>query len=316
MKKFILLLVLVLGLTGCSSSGSDDSAKEEKDEKISIVCTIFPTYDWINNILGEENERFSVTLLGKGTDLHSYQPSADDIAKIKKSDLLVYVGGDVDDWVNDVEIPETTRTLKLFDVLRSQLRATRDADDARRKRATEAEIYDDHVWLSLDMAKDVVSALTREICLFGETGSATFRENAKNYEYDLVMLDHEYEKAVAESMNKTVIFADRFPFYYLMQDYNIDCYSAFSGCSADADASVEGVAWLAKRTGEFKKETVLALEHSQNDIAQTVIENSGINGKVVVMQSCQFITDEDIASGITYLGIMEENLASLREALK
>ncbi len=305
MKKVVLILALALFLTGCSGI----EHKTGDSEKIDIVCTIFPTYDWVRNIVGEYSDRFSVTLLGDGADLHSYQPTAADIAKIQTCDLLIYVGGESDFWVSDVIKGKNIRTLSLLEKLSDDLEHGTHHEEINHEH--DYDEYDEHVWLSLDMAEDIVEELKEEIYKLDKTNAAEYERNAEKYEAALERLDMEYETAISQAKNKNVIFADRFPFLYMMRDYGIEYFAAFPGCSADIEASFETVAFLSEKAKELKKETLIILENSKQNIAETVIRNSnGAAENTVVMNSCQSASLND-----DYIEIMKENLVSLKKAL-
>lgn len=313
-SKIALLLVvciMIVSFSGCVGNTL------ELGKKPSIVCTVFPVYDWICEILGEQIKDFDVQMLGKnGIDLHSYQPSAQDIVLISSSDLFVYVGGSSDAWAQDVlknSNNPNMRIVKLFDIL---------GDDIEQPIAHEHDHeevhgseYDEHVWLSLRFAAEVTEALSKEIAdNLDNKNASMYKNNADVYIDKLYNLDAEYKAAVDASKDKTIIVADRFPFLYLAEDYGIDYFAAFPGCSADTDVSFETVVSLAEEADRLSKNTILVTENSRESIAETVI--SGMKNKnveVAVLNSCQSIAAD---SGTGYLDIMRDNLVSFKAALE
>lgn len=315
MKNKIALLIIVcmilVSFSGCAGNTLSSG------EKPSIVCTIFPVYDWVCEILGEQTKDFSVQMLGKnGMDLHSYQPSAQDIALISSCDLFVYVGGASDAWAEDVVKNSNNpnlRVVKIFDILDDDIEKSVAHDHEHAELHTEE--YDEHVWLSLKFATEVTKALSNEIAEnIDNKNASVYRNNADAYIEKLCILDAEYKAAVDKSKDKTIIVADRFPFLYLAKDYGIEYFAAFPGCSADTDVSFETVVILAEASDRLSKNTILVTENSKESIAETVISGmKNKNVKISVLNSCQSIA-ADCETG--YIDIMRDNLVSLKAALE
>lgn len=310
---FLLIMVFIaMMFAGCGSLDNDNG-------KIKIVCTTFSAYDWVTEIIqGSYYENFEVTLLGGNGDLHSYQPTAQDIALIQKCDLFIYVGGVSDGWTKDVLKNSNVKTLRLFDVLEGSLLC---GDHGHGEHNHKIEEYDEHIWLSLRMASVSVDAIFEKVIeLVDENNSGELVEYSKNKEYykwRLEELDKEYRRVVEQSENKTIVFADRFPFLYLTEEYGIDAVAAFPGCSADSNATFEVVAHLAETVDRLDKKTVLVLEKSKQSVANTVIQSTkSKNAKIEVMNSCQTIGQAEVSQGVDYLDIMEKNLDALKQALE
>lgn len=332
MKKIItLMLVAVLAVCALSGCGTSKSGEDTKDKKIKIVTTIFPEYDWVMQILGDKADKADVTmLLDKGVDLHSYQPSTADIAKISEADVFIYVGGESDEWVEDVLKQAKNKNLKvinLMDVMGDKAKEEEvkegmqpeeeEAEEAKDGKEEEEVEYDEHVWLSLKNAKIFTKKIADVLAEVDKDNAKTYQANYESYAKKLDALDKKYAEAVASAKNKTLVFGDRFPFRYLVNDYGLDYYAAFVGCSAESEASFETVTFLAKKVDELGLSDVLTIEGKNHKIAKTVIENTKEkNQKVLTLDSMQSTTAKDVKDGATYLGIMEKNLEVLKEALK
>ena len=333
MKKIItLMLVAVLAVCALSGCGTSKSGEDTKDKKIKIVTTIFPEYDWVMQILGDKADKADVTmLLDKGVDLHSYQPSTADIAKISEADVFIYVGGESDEWVEDVLKEAKNKKLKvinLMDVMGDKAKEEEvkegmqpeeeeHAEEAKDGKEEEEVEYDEHVWLSLKNAKIFTKKIADVLSEVDKDDAKTYQANYESYAKKLDDLDKKYADAVASAKNKTLVFGDRFPFRYLVNDYGLDYYAAFVGCSAESEASFETVTFLAKKIDELGLGNVLTIEGKNHKIAKTVIENTKEkNQKVLTLDSMQSTTAKDVKDGATYLGIMEKNLEVLKEALK
>lgn len=324
--KRILSLILActasLGmLTGCGST----PLTEKDSGKLKVVTTIFPEYDWVRQILGDKADDADITmLLDNGVDLHSYQPTADDIVKIADCDLFLYVGGESDGWVNDAlagASNQDRKVINLLDVLGAQVKeeetvegmeteeedAAADADDPE---------YDEHVWLSLKNAETLCEAIANALEELDEQNKDTYAANLTAYTDQLAALDAAYQTAVDTGKRKTVLFGDRFPFRYLVDDYGLSYYAAFAGCSAESEASFKTVSFLAKKVDALSLPCVLTIEGKQHKIAETIVQNTKAkNQPILTMDSMQATTSEDAANGTTYLGVMENNLGVLKQAL-
>lgn len=507
MKKMIplfLVLTMVVGLlAGCGKKNAAETGESDSN-KLSVVTTIFPEYDWVKEILGDKAESTDLTmLLDNGVDLHSYQPTADDIVKISDCDLFIYVGGESDKWVDDALKEATNKDMKVIDLLEvlgdsvkteetvEGMQETEHAhdhskevstfedhevqdrslsdwagswqsaypfaldgtlDDAFAAMAEEGEMTadeyktyyqngyktditnidiegdhiaftyedgkkvgsdykyigyyiqnwstgtkaamyrfeavdrtsgapicvefndhmiesaapehfhirmsnesfdaivdpekswptffpadmtgedlcehmeghghdhgeekDEHVWLSLKNAKTLVGAISDALQELDPDNKGIYAANAAAYIEKLSALDGAYQSAVDGAARKTVLFGDRFPFRYLVDDYGLSYYAAFAGCSAESEASFETVSFLAKKVDELKLPCVLTIEGKNHKIAETIVENTAEkNQKILTMDSMQSTTSEDVANGTTYLSVMEQNLSMLKEAL-
>lgn len=321
-----LIILAAACLVSCSGGAGDGG-------RISIVATVFPEYDWIKNILGDDPAGVELTLLlDSGSDLHSFQPTAADIMKISSCDLFVYVGGESDEWIKDALSGASNKNMtvvNLMEVLDGSLRIEEEKEGMQEEEEKEEEEehghghgedeggYDEHVWLSLRNAKAVCAELAKALGKVDPQNAALYMSNAEAYCAELEALDAEYAAAVAAGSIKTLLFCDRFPFRYLTADYGLDYYAAFAGCSAETEASFETVIFLAKKIDELGLHTVLTTEGSDGRLASTVIQNTARKDTAVaVLDSMQGTTSRDAASGVTYLSVMRSNLEVLREALK
>ena len=320
MKKITALLLALLMLAGVLA-GCGKQNDTNKTDKLSIVTTIFPEYDWVREILGDKADSAEITmLLDKGVDLHSYQPTADDLIKISDCDLFVYVGGESDEWVEDALKSAANRDRKvinLLEVLGDSVKEEETVEGMQEEEEDhEEKEYDEHVWLSLKNAKTLVGAISAALQELDPDNKDAYAANADAYGQKLSALDAEYQKAVSAGTYKTLLFGDRFPFRYLVDDYGLSYYAAFAGCSAESEASFETVSFLAKKVEELKLPCVLTIEGKNHKIAETIVQNTaGKNQKVLTMDSMQSTTSQDVARGRTYLSLMAKNLDVLKEAL-
>ena len=397
MKRFrkivtaMLAAVMVTGLVACGKNSSKSA-----DGKLNVVTTIFPEYDWTREIVGQGEfgtdksaaDKVEITmLLDKGTDLHSFQPTAEDITKISTCDVFIYVGGESDKWVDDALKEATNKNMKVInlmevlgdsvkeeelvegmqgeedeheheedthsdgeadDTLTDELiitdELTEDIDnhdgdavgseveedhhhdeeeehhhdeEAEGHHHDEGEIeYDEHVWLSLKNAQTITSVIAEKLGEADPDNAAAYKANAESYNKKLSELDGEYKTAVDNATTDTLLFGDRFPFRYMVEDYGINYYAAFIGCSAETEASFETIIFLSGKLDELKLPAICTIENSDQKIAKTVKENSKTGDQeILVMDSLQSVTKSDVDSGATYYGKMSSNLEALKQAL-
>lgn len=332
MKKILTVLLAVLLTAGCLSacgSGSPQNAAEA--DRIQIIATIFPEYDWVMNILGSNPANAEVTmLLDSGVDLHSFQPTAEDILKISTCDLFIYVGGESDAWVEDALGEAANKDRLVINLLEALGDAVKEeeivegmqeeeeagAEPEEEEEEEEAE-YDEHVWLSLRNASFLVRSISEAIGRIDPDHADTYRENAAAYIGKLDALDAEYRTAVSGAAVTTLLFGDRFPFRYLADDYGLGYYAAFVGCSAETEASFETITFLSGKVDELGLHAVLTIEGTDHRIAETVVQNTRTKDqRILTMDSMQSITAKDVQNGATYLSVMERNLSVLKDALK
>jgi len=322
MKKFVLLLAVLL-LSVCAPVTAEN-------QPVKIVTTIFPIYDWVRQIVGPDANVDMTMLLDSGVDLHNYQPTAQDILKIAQCDLFIFVGGESDEWTEDVLATAQNKNIKTINLLDALGEAVKEeeivegmeaehehGEDHDHDHEEEEEIeYDEHVWLSLRNAEKLVAVIADALAEIDAEHADAYRANAEDYLEKLQDLDAQYAETVNAAAYKTVLFGDRFPFRYLVGDYGLSYYAAFSGCSAETEASFQTILFLAQKVDELNLPAVLTIEHPTSRIAQAVVSSGqNQNAKILAMDSMQSTTAEDVKAGASYLTIMENNLVVLKEAL-
>lgn len=329
MKKSISVLLAAIIMVSClSACGSKDASKASASNKLQVVTTIFPEYDWVMNILGDKASGVEVTmLLDNGVDLHSYQPTAEDILKISGCDLFIYVGGESDEWVEDALKEATNKDMVVIDLLDALGDGVKEEEVVEGMQGEEEEEhehedgeeeieYDEHVWLSLKNAASLTGKISDALQTVDKDNAEVYQANAKEYISKLNELDKKYQNVVSSASQKTLLFGDRFPFRYMVDDYALSYYAAFVGCSAETEASFETISFLAGKVDELSLNCVMTIEGADHRIAETIVKNTEKKDqKILTMDSMQSTTSKDVKGGATYLGIMEGNLGVLTEAL-
>lgn len=316
------ILALNTCLSACSPENGNTVKDTSSDPSVKILAAVFPEYDWVREILGEQAEYVDLELLiDNGSDVHSYQPAVKDIMDIASCDLFIYTGGESDRWVEET-LEQTERpgreVVSLLDVMGGQAK-TEEVVEGMETHGAEDEdgAFDEHVWLSLKNASFFCEVLAEKLADLDPGQGDIYRENAKKYAEKLSRLDRQYQKAVDKAKQKVLLFGDRFPFRYLADDYGLSYYAAFAGCSAESEVSFRTVAFLADKVDEWNLSSILMIKGGDRKIADTIRQNtrSG-NQKILEMDSMQSTTSEDIENGAAYLAVMEQNLEVLKTALK
>lgn len=315
MSKIIKCVFSVTAAVLLALSAGCGKAADGGSGKIKVVCTVYPFYDWTVNIAGSSAE--VDLIVSGGTDMHSYQPSAEDVIKIAGCDLLIYGGGASDSWVTEAvaqnENPGRT-VINLLELLGS-LAAKEEHTEGMQTDGHDHDgaEYDEHIWLSLKNAAFLTQKIAAALSEKDGENAGAYSANAEEYKKRLESLDKKYEETVSTAKNNTLVFADRFPFVYLTRDYGIKYYAAFPGCSAETEASFETVMFLSGKIDELGLEYIITTESPVAGIAETVRENTGDkNAEILALDSMQSLTAED---GQDYISVMEKNLEVLEKAL-
>jgi zinc transport system substrate-binding protein len=321
MRKSIAVVMTIFMLAGMMTACSGNTVKSEKKQ---IVATIFPEYDWVMNVLGDKAGDYDVTmLLDNGVDLHSFQASAADIMKISSCDMLIYVGGEADEWVEDAVKEAVNKDMTVINLLETLGDAVKEEEIVEGMEGEEHDHeggeghdhdedhdedhdneegedhdddhghghdhegdeveYDEHVWLSLRNAEIIVNAIADAFAGIDSANAAVYSSNAADYAGKLKKLDAEYKEAVNGAAVKTVLFGDRFPFRYFTDDYGLSYYAAFVGCSAETEASFETVIFLANKVDELGLKAILTIENADGKIAETIKKSTKSADQEILM---------------------------------
>lgn len=364
-NKLLACLLAVVLLVACNSNKAPEVADEpapeaipaeeadsvEKDgDAVSVVTNTFPAYDWVKNIT--EGTDVEVTnLTDNGVSLHNYEPSAQDIEKIAKSNLFLYVGGESDEWAPDAaKQAPNAKVLNMLEILGDAVKeeevkegmehdhdhedddedhdhedGDKDHDhedgdedhdhdhDHEHDHEHEEIEYDEHVWLSVKNAKTISKAIADALCEIDAKNADTFKKNYEAYAAKLDALQNDFDEMRKAAKQDTILVADRFPFRYLVSDLDLDYFAAFVGCSAESEASFETISFLAQKVDELNLKHIIKLAGSDGKIADTVKNASKAKDQdIIEMTSMENASSND---GKTYIDYMQMNLDALKKAL-
>ena len=316
-------------LAGCGTERAEGVSEEVQDDgRISVVTTIFPQYDFVRQIAGENVEL--KMLLKPGEETHSYEPTPQDIIAIQNSDIFIYVGGENNAWVEDIleSMPEADmRTLKHMDCvdtveeehvegMQEQPGHSHEEEESHEDETEEEHSVheiDEHVWTSPVNASAIVDKIKELLVQADPENRQIYEENAEAYEAELAELDAEFRDVVDNAGRRLVVFGDRFPFRYFADEYGLDYYAAFPGCASDTEPSAATMAFLINKVKEEEIPAVLKMELSNENIANAIAEATGT--EVRTFYSCHNLTAEEFEDGETYLSMMQKNVETLKEVL-
>ena len=312
MKKriYILIQILVILFAKVGFVGA-------QDQKLNILTTIFPIYDFTRTVAGDFAE--VSMLLPPGADSHSYEPTPRDILKIQNADLFIYIGGESDIWVDQIlsslgdKKPRTLVLIHSVNALPEEVVPGMQAEEESQSSDESDVVYDEHIWLSPLNAIKMADAITASLTESDPAHTPDFESHRAALDQKLQELDHTFRDIVKSAKRQIIIVGDRFPFRYLTEEYGLEYYAAFPGCSAEVEPSASTVAFLIDKVKTEKIPVVFYIEFSTHKIADAIADATG--AKTMLLHSAHNVSQEDIDSGITYLSIMTENAEKLREAL-
>lgn len=312
MKRSIkIIIALVVTLVASLGMIAFLTHKNAEDKKFSIVTTNFPAYDFARAVASDQAQ--IKILLKPGVDMHSYEPSPEDIIDIENCSLFIYTGGESDEWVEGIlENTRNINTLRMMDAVKPVKEEIVEGMESEEEDKEEVE-YDEHVWTSLRNAQLIIDAIQNKLSEIHPDERASFAQNSANYKTRLADLDQKFQSIVDNSSRRTLIFGDRFPLRYFVDDYNLEYFAAFPGCSEQNEASSKTISYLVNKIKTEEIPVVLKIELTSDSIAQTIADETG--AKVLVFSAAHNISAEDFENGRTYADIMKANLAVLEEAL-
>ena len=320
MATALCVVLLCALLCGCTSTNQN----QNETKTLSIITTIFPLYDWTQNIVSGTDAQLRM-LLDTGVDLHSFQPTVQDIVDISDCDVFIYVGGESDKWVQDALKEKNNQNMVVIDLMEvladnvkeEELVEGMQGEEEEEEEEEEGPEYDEHIWLSLKNAAICSQAICDKLCTLDPEHKDIYTKNTTFYLAKINQLDAEYEEMVKSANTKTLVFGDRFPFRYLTDDYGLTYFAAFIGCSAESEASFDTVVFLANKVDENALRYILKIESSDGSIAKTIKENTKLkNQGILSLDSLQSVTAKDVQKGVTYLGAMSDNKKILEKALQ
>lgn len=316
-KKIVLTLFLIISLSGLlmGCNGNNSASKDETmDNKIKVVATLFPQYDFTRQIAGDKAE---VTLLmSPGVESHSYEPSPSDIIKINGSDLFIYTGKFMEPWAQSIIDGIENKNVKILDVSQNvSLDKSEEHEDEEEHREADhaAHEFDPHIWTSPVNAKIMVENILRDLCELDPENADYYKKNAENYLNELTNLDKEFKDIFEASKRKEIIFAGKFALHYFAEEYGMEYEAAFDSCSAETEPSVKVIAELIDEIKEENIPVVYYPELTDPKVARSISDETG--AEMLILHSCHNLSKDELKAGATYLSLMKKNAENLKIGL-
>ncbi len=309
----VFITVFFLLVYGVFMFSGDFEVKKDR-EKTTIVATAFAQYDFAKQISGGKAE--VIMLLSPGEESHTFEPTPADIANIESSDLFIYGGGESDSWADTIlsSFNNEIKTVKMMDVVSLYEEETAEGmEHSDEEENHEHEEYDEHVWTSPKNAIEITKAISEALIEVDDENRSVYEKNTADYINRLTELDASFKKAVHSSKRKTIVVGDRFPLRYLCEEYGIDYFAAFPGCSAQVEANPKTISFLSDKIKNENISAVFKVDLSKGLVAETIGESTG--AEVLTLYSCHVISQADFSLGETYISLMERNLEALKKAL-
>ena len=306
----VMAVLLAVSLCGCG-------AQVQETDKVQVVCTLFPYYDFAKAIGGDDA---NVTLLvAAGKEVHSFEPTPLDVIKLSKADVFLYNGGESEEWVDDIldaageDIRVTAAMMELVDLEQEEIVEGMQVADEGEEDEEETE-YDEHIWTSPLLAMDICRGICGALCEADPEHAGNYEARLTAYLEELETLDAAFRDVAEQAVHRTLVFGDRFPLLYFAKTYGFDYRAAFHGCASDTEPSLATLKYLIDKVNAEDIPAVYTIELSNRKIAQAIAETTG--AKVLTLQSCQTVSREDFENGETYLSLMWRNVEALREGTK
>ncbi len=311
MKRLMALLAALIMLCGCSAGKGESS--EKLSEKLSVVTTIFPAYDFARQVFGDTAE---VTMLLKpGTESHTYDPTARDIVKINDCDLFIFNGGESDSWVEGIlEAADGVRTLRMMDVVEALEEEHIEGmeEETHEHEEMDGAEYDEHIWTSPKNAVKIVESIKSAAGEIAPKNKELYSNAADKYIGEINELDSDF-KQLLDGESRYFVFGDRFPLLYFFREYGLNYCAAFPGCGSETEPSARTIGFLLNKLDGDAVRTVFYIELSNHKLADTLAAEKGIGAEE--FHTCHNITAEDFAAGETYVSLMRRNYKMLKEVL-
>ena len=322
-KRAFLCMIsaLLLLLSACGQSVEEDT----NPDQLTVVATVFPAYDFARAVGGDLAD--VQLLLPPGTESHSYEPTPADILAVQDCDLFIYLGGESDTWVETIleSVELRGQTLRMVDcvpLLEEEtvegMESYEDGHDHEHDHSEapglgEVAGYDEHVWTSPRNAALITRAVGDRLAELDPANGEAYAANTAGYTAQIEALDREFADFLAGVEDRTMVFGDRFPLRYFAEEFGIDYYAAFPGCSTQTEPSAATIAFLTDKVRQERIPTVWYIEFSNHLVADSIAEAAGV--KTAMFHTCHNVSPEELESGATYVSLMEQNLESLRENL-
>jgi len=316
-SRIIALIVLALSLSGCALQ--EDQAVDvnlSADDGLSIVTTIFPAYDFARAVAGDAAQ--VNMLVPAGAEIHSFEPTPADIIAISEADVIVYIGGESESWVDSVLQSIDTNSIKIVKLIDTVTPEEEElvegmGEEHKHELKTEEVEYDEHIWTSPQNAVKMVQAVSDALCNVDKDNEIIYQNNAASYIEQISQIDEAIQQIVSSAKRKVLVFGDRFPFLYFAKEFGLSYRAAFPGCSSETETSAATMAHLIDYVQTEKIPYIYYIELSNQNVAKAIAEQT--RAGLLLLHSCHNVTKSDFEAGVTYVSLMRQNIENLQKGL-
>lgn len=315
-KKIILIVILLILIIGILILMTYSNDNKNSNEKLNIAVTNFATYDFVRQIAGDNvNLTF---LLGPGIDSHSYEPTTKDLITIQEADMFIYIGGELERWVDKVlETSDLSNVECICLKNMVELKQEKEVDGAEHEHHDEHDeefAYNEHIWTSPANAKIMIEKIAEKISEKDLDNKNFYITNAENYNEEITKLQKDIQDIVDNKVRNRLVFGDKMPMQYFLDEFGLEASAAFNGCSTETEPSSTTLTYLIEKVKEEKIPVVLYIELSTGQVANTIAEEAGV--ETMQIQTLHNVSKDDFENGETYVSLMRRNLDVLRKALQ
>lgn len=322
-------------LSGCGRAESGEEPGDgEGGRKLKVAATLFPYYDFVRQVAGDQVELSLV--IPAGMDSHSFEPTPRDIRTMQEADVIIANGGAMEHWVDqvvdsfdredqtvvimmdhvDAVEEEIVEGMEHSDEGHGHVHVHEDGEEDGHLEEDESQYeieYDEHIWTSPVNAMRMVDVIAETLTERDPDHGAMYQAGAAAYLEELERLDKEFREVRDSAVHDMIVMGDKFPLRYFADTYGLRYRAAFSGCSSDTEPSARTIAYLIDKVKEEGLPVIYYLELSSHRVAEIISEETG--AKPLLFHSCHNVTRREFDNGVTYLELMEQNVVNLREGL-
>lgn len=315
-KRLICLLLAAVLAVGAAGCGADTAPPD--DGRLQVVCTLFPYYDFVRQIGGEDVN--ATLLVSAGREVHSFEPTPLDAVRLSRADVFICNGGESEAWVTELlsaageDIGQVLVMMDHADVLAEEIQEGMQIRENEEDEEEEEVEYDEHIWTSPVVAAELCRVIAGALAAADPNHADAFQHRLDSYLAQLTELDADFRQVVAEGRRTMLIFGDRFPLLYFCRTYGLDYRAAFHGCSSDTEPGLGTLKYLIDMVRSRQIPVVYTIELSSQKVARAIADTTG--ARVLTFHSCQTVSRADFDAGATYLSLMRQNLAALKEGLQ
>lgn len=316
LRPSLLLIAALVLLAGCPAPEKPAA----KAARPLVVTTLFPLYDFVRSVAGERMD--VVLLLPPGVEPHHFDPRPEDIARVQQAALFVHTGGFMEPWAErvlagtdraKVQVLAAADGVSLMKIEENKGQGSRAKGQEEHKDHDHGEHgVDPHVWLDFGNDRIMVERIAAALSRVDPGGAQLYRQRSGELVKRLDDLDRRYREGLSSCASRVVIHGGHNTFGYLGRRYNLT-YLAAAGVSAEVEPTPRRLVELVRLVRSNNSKAVFSEELVSPRIAQTISSETGAT--VLKLHGAHNVAKDELARGVTFFDLMDENLKNLRTGL-